>query len=46
MVDCPGIDAGAMTGQSWQAKVTTTGSGETAKTTVTWTEYVGEIKAN
>lgn len=46
MVDCPGIDAGAMTGQSWQAKVTTTGSGETAKTTVTWTEYVGEIKAS
>lgn len=46
MVDCPGIDAGAMTGQSWQAKVTTTGSGDSTKTTVTWTEYVGEIKAN
>lgn len=46
MADCPGIDPGAMTGQSWQAKVTTSGSGSTATTTVTWREYTGEIKAN
>ena len=34
MVDCPGIDAGAMTGQSWQYK------------DKKWVEYAGEIKAN
>lgn len=34
MVDCPGIDAEAMTGQSWLYK------------DKKWTEYIGEIKAN
>ena len=42
-VDCPGISASAQNGQMWQAKVTTTGSGETATTTITWTEFTGEI---
>lgn len=45
-VDCPGISASAKNGQMWQAKVTTTGSGETAKTTVTWSEFTGEIIAD
>ncbi len=34
MVDCPGIDPGAVCGQSWQYK------------DKTWSEYIGEIKAN
>ncbi|MDE6410057.1 MAG: hypothetical protein K2K81_07435 [Muribaculaceae bacterium] len=34
MVDCPGIDPGAMTGQSWQYKDNK------------WIEYAGEIKAS
>ncbi len=34
MVDCPGIDDNAMTGQSWQYK------------DETWIEYIGEIQAN
>lgn len=44
-VDCPGINASAQNGQMWQAKVATTGSGETATTTVTWSEFTGEIIA-
>lgn len=42
-VDCPGINAAAQNGQMWQAKVTTTGTGESAITTVTWSEYTGEF---
>lgn len=45
-VDCPGINAGAQNGQMWQAKVTTSGSGETATTTTTWSEFTGEIIAD
>lgn len=45
-VDCPGINAGAQNGQMWQAKVTTTGSGDTATTTTTWSEFTGEIIAD
>lgn len=44
-VDCPGINSSAQNGQMWQAKVTTTGSGETASTSVTWSEFTGEIIA-
>lgn len=44
-VDCPGINASAQNGQMWQAKVTTSGSGETATTSVTWSEFTGEIIA-
>ena len=43
--DCPGISASAQNGQMWQAKVTTTGSGETKKTTTTWSEFAGEVSA-
>lgn len=42
-VDCPGINSAAQNGQMWQAKVTTTGSGETATTTTTWREFSGDI---
>lgn len=44
-VDCPGISASAQNGQMWQAKVTTTGSGETASTSAKWSEFTGEIMA-
>ena len=45
-VDCPGINTAAQNGQMWQCtKVTTTGSGDTAKTTATWAEFTGEIVA-
>lgn len=42
-VDCPGINAAAQNGQMWQAKVTTSGTGDTATTTTTWSEFTGEI---
>lgn len=45
-VDCPGINAGAQNGQMWQAKVTTTGTGDNATTTTTWSEFSGEIIAD
>ena len=42
--DCPGIAANAVKGTLWQAKNTTSGSGETATTTTTWSEYeVGDV---
>lgn len=44
-VDCPGIDPAAQNGQMWEATVTKTGSGETATTTTTWSEFTGEIVA-
>ena len=44
-VDCPGINASAQNGQMWQAKVTTSGSGDTATTSATWSEFTGEIIA-
>lgn len=44
-VDCPGISASAQNGQMWQAKVTTSGSGNTATTSATWSEFTGEIIA-
>ncbi|MBP3511168.1 MAG: hypothetical protein J6K19_03905 [Prevotella sp.] len=44
-VDCPGINTGAQNGQMWQAKVTKTGTGDTATTTTTWSEFTGEIIA-
>lgn len=43
--DCPGINAEAMSGQMWQAKVTTSGSGESQTSTTTWSEYAGDIMA-
>lgn len=45
-VDCPGINAAAQNGQMWQAKVTTTGTGDNATTTTTWSEFTGEIIAD
>lgn len=42
--DCPGINAEAMSGQMWQAKVTTT-TGQSPTTTVSWSEYAGDIMA-
>lgn len=44
--DCPGINAEAMSGQMWQAKVTTTPGGSGSQTTtVTWSEYAGDVMA-
>lgn len=46
-VDCPGINAAAQNGQMWKCEnITTSGSGETATTTVTWVEFTGEIMAD
>lgn len=45
-VDCPAINAAAQSGQMWQPKVTVTGSGQTATTTVSWSEFAGEIVAD
>lgn len=44
--DCPSINANAQNGTMWKATVTTTGEGENATTTVTWSEFTGEIVAN
>lgn len=44
--DCPGISANAVKGTLWRATTTTTGSGESAVTTVTWSEYTGDVMAN
>lgn len=45
--DCPDIDASAKAGQMWRATVTVTegGEGEEDVTTVTWSEYHGEVYA-
>lgn len=41
--DCPGINAGAVSGTTWQATVTTTGDGDQKTTTVTWKEVTGTL---
>lgn len=43
--DCPGIDDAAVKGTLWQAKTTTTGEGDNATTTTTWSEYAGDVMA-
>lgn len=43
--DCPGISETAKNGQMWLARVTSTGSGETAVTTVVWSEFTDGIFA-
>lgn len=43
--DCPGISDTAKSGQMWQAKVTTSGTGQSATKTATWSEFSGEIFA-
>lgn len=47
LADCSGINAKAVIGQMWQAKVTTTPAHDqvAASTTVTWSEYTGEVMA-
>ena len=45
-VDCPGINPAAQNGQMWQVKVTKTGTGESAITATTWSEFTGEIVAD
>lgn len=44
--DCPAISSNAIKGTLWQAKTTTSGEGESAVTTVEWSEYAGNVMIN
>lgn len=43
--DCPGISETAVKGTLWQATTTKSGEGESATTTITWSEYAGDVMA-